>query len=193
MRGRKYHYRSDGRKKTIDGIEYRHVDSDLGDLWVSARGDVITRGYPRGGNFGVPACGGYMKVGLGKRKVSVHILVYELFVGRIPDGKDIDHINGNPKDNRVENLRVASKSENMRNPVTTARLKKLLHRFQPLAAKAVMRPVYGVRVFDGEKIGPFESLTAAERAVGVDHQSSAHAASHYRRRQTAGGYRWYYV
>jgi len=44
MKERRYHYRSDGRKKTIDGVEYRHVDSDLGDLWVSARGDVITRG-----------------------------------------------------------------------------------------------------------------------------------------------------
>lgn len=192
MTGRKYHYEWDGGVRTVGDVEFRHVDSDLGDVWVSAKGTVITKCKSDGRYRGIAANGNYMKVSLGRRKVSVHVLVYELFVERIPDGLDIDHINGDPTDNRVENLRAVSKSANMRNPVTTARLKRSLHRYQPLAARAVMRQIYGISVETGNKIGPFESLTEAERQTGVGHQCIEHSASGYRNRKTAGGYRWFY-
>ena len=192
MTKRKYHYKWDGGGRVVDGVEFRHVDSDLGDIWVSAKGTVLTKGRPDGRYRGIAASGNYMKVSLGRRKVSVHVLVYELFVERIPDGLDIDHINGDPADNRAENLRAVCKSANMRNPVTAARLKRSLHRFQPLAAKAVMRRVYGVSVETGKKIRPFESLAEAERHAGIGHQCIAHSASGYRNRKTAGGYRWFY-
>ena len=49
----------------------------------------------------------------------VHRLVYETFVGEIPSGFEIDHINRNRLDNRLENLRVVTHKENVnnRNPV----------------------------------------------------------------------------
>jgi len=49
----------------------------------------------------------------------VHRLVYETFVGEIPRGFEIDHINRNRLDNRLENLRVVTHKENVnnRNPV----------------------------------------------------------------------------
>ena len=49
----------------------------------------------------------------------VHRLVYETFVGEIPKGFEIDHINRNRLDNRLENLRVVTHKENVnnRNPV----------------------------------------------------------------------------
>jgi hypothetical protein len=41
------------------------------------------------------------------------------------DGKDVDHKNNNPRDNRMSNLSVKSKSKNRSFPRTkTARLKK---------------------------------------------------------------------
>lgn len=192
MTGRKYHYEWDGNSLTVNGVEFRHVRSDLGDVWVSANGTAITNGRADGRYRGIATSGNYLKVSLGRRKVSMHVLVYELFVERIPDGLDIDHINGDPTDNRAENLRAVSKSANMRNPITKVRLKRSMHRFQPLAAKAVMRRVYGVSVETGKKIGPFESLAEAERRTGVGHQCIAHCASGYRNRKTAGGYRWLY-
>ncbi|MDY6326802.1 MAG: HNH endonuclease signature motif containing protein [Bacteroidales bacterium] len=45
----------------------------------------------------------------------LHHLVWVLVYGRFP--KLIDHINGNPKDNRIENLREVSQSENDMNRV----------------------------------------------------------------------------
>jgi len=40
-------------------------------------------------------------------------LVYMTFIGELPKGSDIDHINGIKKDNRKSNLRALSRSENM--------------------------------------------------------------------------------
>ena len=47
-----------------------------------------------------------------------HRIVYETFVGEIPKGFEIDHINTIRTDNRLENLRIVTRSENMLNPIT---------------------------------------------------------------------------
>ena len=43
-----------------------------------------------------------------------HRLVWLWSYGKFPD-KDIDHINGNPSDNRIENLRLCTKNQNQHN------------------------------------------------------------------------------
>ncbi|WP_101519240.1 HNH endonuclease signature motif containing protein [Spiroplasma melliferum] len=49
----------------------------------------------------------------GKTKTRpLHKLVVELFIGSVPPNMTIDHINGNPRDNRAENLEIVSKREN---------------------------------------------------------------------------------
>jgi hypothetical protein len=40
------------------------------------------------------------------------------------DGKDVDHVNGNPKDNRPKNLRVVTKTANRSFPRTKTAAKK---------------------------------------------------------------------
>lgn len=45
----------------------------------------------------------------------VHRDVWEKANGPIPDGMFIDHINGDPTDNRLENLRLATCSQNNMN------------------------------------------------------------------------------
>ena len=63
---------------------------------------------------------GYKWVGLmnndKKRKIIfVHRLVYEAFKGQIPEGLQIDHINGIRDDNRLINLRLLTPKENSNN------------------------------------------------------------------------------
>lgn len=48
----------------------------------------------------------------------VHRLVYETFNGEIPEGFEVDHINNVRNDNRLENLQLLSRLENVRKACT---------------------------------------------------------------------------
>lgn len=48
----------------------------------------------------------------------VHRAVYETFVGEIPNGYQIDHINTIKDDNSIGNLRAVTPKENTNNPLT---------------------------------------------------------------------------
>jgi len=48
-------------------------------------------------------------------RLKVHRIIWEMFNGRIPDKVQIDHINGDGSDNRIENLRLSTPSQNSTN------------------------------------------------------------------------------
>jgi hypothetical protein len=50
----------------------------------------------------------------GKRYM-VHNIIYEMVFGSIPDGMVVDHIDRNPLNNRPDNLRLATLSQNQGN------------------------------------------------------------------------------
>ena len=57
---------------------------------------------------------GYVIVKLNGRPYKVHRLIWLYHYGHLPDAF-IDHINGTPSDNRIENLRLATRSQNSSN------------------------------------------------------------------------------
>lgn len=79
---------------------------------------------------------GYFQVGLHKQgsaiTKTVHILVASAFLGKRPDGYDINHINGNKTDNRLENLEYCTKSRNTIHAIETG-LHKRRGQDHPLA------------------------------------------------------------
>ena len=82
-------------------FEYRK-----GDLyWTAAAAHKV-----RGKIAGAIHKNGYRKIEFADRKYGAHQIVFALHYGYIPNF--IDHINSNKSDNRIENLRVATKSQN---------------------------------------------------------------------------------
>ena len=57
---------------------------------------------------------GYLRGTIFGKHIKAHRVVYAIFYGRWPED-DVDHINGIRCDNRPENLRDVSRSENMKN------------------------------------------------------------------------------
>lgn len=57
---------------------------------------------------------GYLAIGIAGQRVLAHRLAWFIETGEWPEF-DIDHINGNRQDNRIANLRPASRSQNMAN------------------------------------------------------------------------------
>jgi hypothetical protein len=58
---------------------------------------------------------GYINIRLNNAIYLAHRLVYVYHHGDCLDGKNIDHIDGNRTNNRIENLRVATTKENTQN------------------------------------------------------------------------------
>lgn len=64
---------------------------------------------------GSPDSKGTIRIQVFGEKYAMHRLAYMFTKGEIPDGYHIDHINGDPNDNRPCNLRLATPAQNQQN------------------------------------------------------------------------------
>jgi hypothetical protein len=62
---------------------------------------------------------GYVRISINKQLFYAHRLIFMMFHGYMPN--QIDHIDGNPSNNKIENLRAANNKQNSLNkPITKA-------------------------------------------------------------------------
>lgn len=115
-----------------------------------------------------------------RKDYRVHRLVYRTYKGDIPVGMVIDHIDGNTRNNNIDNLRCVTISENCRNPNTKYKVSKTVLQIDPKTK---------------EIIAKFKSISDAEVAMGRNY--SPCMASHIGdcckgNRRTAHGFIWQY-
>lgn len=93
-------------KTTIqDWFEYK--DGDLFWKKKAAKNTIV------GSKCGTIDKDGYIIITLNRQRYRAHQIVFMMFNGYFP--QKIDHKNGIPNDNKIENLREATHTENMRN------------------------------------------------------------------------------
>lgn len=85
-------------KKTINGIDF------YSDGRIEKNGKSCTRENHDG----------YLDVDYCKKTWRSHRLIYTIFIGEIPSGLEIDHIDGNRKNNSIHNLEPITHGENIR-------------------------------------------------------------------------------
>lgn len=107
--------------KDIRNYEGRYKVSDLGRIksYVS-RHNIYSELIMKP----TQAHNGYMLIGLcdklGKvKRFGVHRIVASAFIGEIPNKYEVNHINGDKTDNRVENLEIVTSSQNQKHAFTT--------------------------------------------------------------------------
>lgn len=91
-----------------DLLEYSE-SSPSGLVWKVDRGYQAKKGAPAGW---LDASTGYYRVGVAGKSYWAHRVVWELHHGEIAKGVQIDHVSCNRAHNTIENLRIASSSDN---------------------------------------------------------------------------------
>ena len=88
---------------------------------------------PKGSVAGADTGHGYRKIGVAGRRYYAHRLAWFYVYGVWPPD-DTDHINGNPSDNRIANLRLATRSQNNWNTSSRRSTKPLSSVFKGVCA-----------------------------------------------------------
>ena len=144
------------------------TQSALKDLFDYKDGDLYWKISPSkqikiGAKAGNTKSNGYLRVGINYKQYSLHRLIFMMHHGYVPDY--IDHIDGDKANNRIENLRAASHSENLYN-----------RKFQKNNTSGVKGVSYEKQYkkkwkakisVDGKEmsIGRFETLEEAKKAI----------------------------
>lgn len=103
-------------------------------------------------------------------------LVYEMTYGPIPDGMFIDHINCDPLDNRPENMRLATRSQNKANERTRSDNQSRFKGVLKNKNRWVARIGAGGKTFLGSFKTPEEAHEAYKSAAGKLYKEFARAS-----------------
>jgi hypothetical protein len=162
----------------VPGYDGLYSVSDLGrvrrnaaKVWVR-RSDHAThwKTYPEHIVKPIVAGKGYRATQLFKadivERVYVHRLVYSLFVGPIPPGLEIDHIDRTKTNNVLTNLKLTDRKGNMGNPLTVLVMARGERHYNSKLRDADVVSAHAA-IVSGERV------SAVARRLGVNRQTIA--------------------
>lgn len=159
----------------IPGSGTYGVDMD-GGVWSRSAGEWKELSLSVNGKWG------YLKVKIDEGKTKkVHDLVAVTFLGPKPSGYDVNHIDGNKKNNRIENLEYCSRSDNMKHAYRLGLRPRMLGE-SSLSHKLTEADVIDIRISysNGEwstrSLALIYSVTQTTVRNIIDRKSWAHVA-----------------
>lgn len=136
----------------------------------------------------------YQYVGLSKMgivsKFKIHRLVALAYIINADNKPHIDHINGIRSDNRADNLRWVTPEENMNNPLTKAKSRKI-NRGESNGMKKFRKPIACINPKTNKIIKVYPGLKYACRVLGADSANISRCANG--KIELAYGFKWAYV
>jgi hypothetical protein len=106
----------------------------------------------------------------------VHRLVAEAFIKKNANCTEVDHIDTDPLNNHVNNLRWCTHSENMNNEITKEKLSRKIRQYDK----------------NNNFIKEYKSLIDASNETKISLTNIGHCLKNYHNQKTAGGYIWKY-
>ena len=106
----------------------------------------------------IPAASKYASVGAFGKSYSFHGLVVRAFIGPVPEGCTVDHIDNNPSNNHLSNLQYLSRSEQVKKSYATNHNRKS-------SAPKRSKPVIATPIDDEGNKGEAQKFASAEEAA----------------------------
>lgn len=141
---------------------------------------------------------GYITITLSKKgeikTFFLHRLIAETFIPNPENKPYIDHINTIRDDNRVENLRWVTPSENNNNPLTLKRMLEITNTNEYKKTQSITKSKGVVQyTLDGKMLAVFYGGREASRKTGISQISISQCCRNLPKHISAGGYRWRYL
>jgi len=137
---------------------------------------------------------GYNRVILSKNGMSkyihVHRLVANAFISNPYKKPCIDHIDGNRRNNKIDNLRWVTYCENNNNEITKNRIKTMV-KISYIKGRKYPYMKLQKKIICVETGTKYNSLKEAQNKTGISRSSICMCCK--KQRQTAGGYHWKYA
>lgn len=138
-----YNFKPNENWVRLTWVDDNYFISKDGRLWNEKTNSFSTGSYRNG----------YHRYSIHAKNYSAHLLVWEAFNGEIPKGYCIDHIDGDRGNNNLDNLRLVTQSENMKNAMKNGHARQV--------------KVYQYDL-EGNLVKEFQSIISAAEALGID-------------------------